>query len=331
MSSGGTLVLTRRDVTSLLGYDECIAAVENAFRLHAEGRSLPPGILGVPAPGGGFHIKAAGLDLGRLYFATKTNGNFSENPRRHGLPAIQGVIVLCDGSDGRPLALMDSIEVTVRRTAAATAVAARHLARPTSSVATVCGCGTQGRAQLRALVRILPLRLVFAFDADGDVASRYAQDMSAELGLEVRPVAHLSEAVNASDVCVACTPARQPYLRREHVRPGTFVAAVGADSADKQELAPDVLAAAVVVVDVLEQCATIGDLHHALAAGVLTRESVHAELAEIVIGGKPGRLTEDEITVFDSTGTALQDVAAAAVVYEKAVAAGVGVRVALGD
>ena len=120
-----TLVLTRRDVQELLGLDDCIAAVESAFRLHAEGRSLGPGVLGVPARDGGFHIKAAGLELGRRYFAAKTNANFPDNPRRHGLPAIQGGIVLCDADDGRPLAVMDSIEVTVRRTAAATAVAAK--------------------------------------------------------------------------------------------------------------------------------------------------------------------------------------------------------------
>jgi alanine dehydrogenase len=331
MTAGGTLVLTRRDVASLLGYDECIAAVENAFRLHAEGRSLPPGVLGLPARHGGFHIKAAGLDLDRLYVAAKINANFSGNPRRRGLPAIQGVILLCDGDDGRPLAVMDSIEVTLRRTAAATAVAARHLARADSAVATICGCGSQGRAQLRALARVVPLRLVFAFDQDPDTAGRYAADLSAELGLDVRAVAHHADAVWKSDVCVTCTPSREAYLRRDHLRPGTFVAAVGADNADKQELAPDVLASALVVVDILEQCATIGDLHHALVAGAVTRASVHAELAEIVGGRKVGRTTEDEITVFDSTGTALQDVAAAAVVYEKAVAAGLGIRVALGD
>ena len=123
-----TLILSRRDVQQLLGMDDCIAAVEGAFRLHAEGQSLSPGVLGVRAPEGGFHIKAAGLRLGQLYFAAKTNANFPDNPRQHGLPAIQGVIVLCDADNGCPLAVMDSMEVTARRTAAATAVAAKWLA-----------------------------------------------------------------------------------------------------------------------------------------------------------------------------------------------------------
>jgi alanine dehydrogenase len=325
-----TLVLSRSHVQQLLSFDDCILAVEAAFRGHAEGRSLAPGVLGVPAREGGFHIKAAGLDLGRLYFAAKTNSNFSENPRRHGLPAIQGVVVLCDAGDGRPLAVMDSIEITLRRTAAATAVAAKWLARPDSRTAVICGCGNQGRAQLRALSRVLPLRRVFAFDSDQRISSAFATELSAELGIEVAAVADHTDAVAKSDICVTCTPARSPFLLREHVQPGTFVAAVGADSPDKQELDPSLLAAGLVVVDILEQCASMGELHHALAAGAITREGVHAELADLVIGRRRGRQSVEEITIFDSTGTALEDVAAAAAVYERAVGAGVGLVVALG-
>jgi len=325
-----TLILTRTDVQALLGFDECIAAVESAFRLHAAGRSLSPGVLAVPARNGGFHIKAAGLELERLYFAAKANANFPDNPSRHGLPAIQGVVVLCDATDGRLLAVMDSIEVTICRTAAATAVAARLLARPDAETVTVCGCGHQGRAHLRALSRVLPLRRAYAYDKDAAAARSCAAELSAELGIDVTAVTDHADAVRASDVCVTCTPSRRPFLLREHVGPGTFVAAVGADSPDKQELDPALLAAGVVVPDVLEQCASIGELHHAIEAGAVTREGVHAELAEVVTGRKPGRRSPEEITIFDSTGTALEDVAAAAVVYEKAIAAGIGRKVALG-
>jgi len=225
---------------------------------------------------------------------------------------------------------MDSIEVTLRRTAAATAVAARHLARADSRTATICGCGIQARAQLQALRRVLPIAQVFAFDMDAAAARVFSEEAS-ELGLAVTPAESLPSALAASDVCVTCTPSRRALLFPEHVRPGTFVAAVGADSADKQELDPRLLAAAVVVADVLEQCAVIGDLHHALAAGTMSRADVHAELADVIVGRKAGRRTAAEVTVFDSTGTALQDVAAAAIVYEKAVAAGVGLCVALGE
>jgi alanine dehydrogenase len=327
---GDTLVLARREVQELLGFDECIEAVEAAFRLHVEGRSLAPGVLSVPAREGKFHVKAAGLDRGRLYFAAKVNGNFPGNPERRGLPAIQGVIVLCDADDGRPLAVMDSMEVTLRRTAAATAVAARWLARKDAETVAVLGCGVQGRAHLQALARVLPLRAAFAIDADAGRAEAFARELAAELGLDVTAVRDPAEALSRSAVCVTCTPSRRPVLSRSDVGPGTFVAAVGADSPDKQELHPDLMAAARVVADVVEQCAVMGDLHHALAAGALRREDV-LELGDVVTGRQPGRQSTDEITVFDSTGTAIEDVAAAALVYEKATAASGHLRVALGE
>ena len=319
-----TLLLRRSDVAALLDLRDCIAAVEEAFRQRGLGQMPPSALLGVPARGGGFHVKAALRPGGRSWFAAKVNGNFPGNPRRSGLPAIQGTIVLCDGDDGRPLAVMDSIEITLLRTGAATAVAARPLARPGSRVATICGCGNQGRVQLRALACVLPLEHVFAFDLEPARAAQFAEQMSSELGVRISPAADLAEAASCSDVCVTCTPSRAPLLRREHLKAGTFVAAVGADSPEKQELDPSILASSVLVVDVLDQCAEIGELHHALDAGLMNRNDVHAELAEVVAGSKAGRTSDEEIIIFDSTGTALQDVAAAAAVYENAVRAGKG-------
>ncbi|MEJ7809577.1 MAG: ornithine cyclodeaminase family protein [Gemmatimonadaceae bacterium] len=326
-----TLVLTRRDVSRLLGVADCIEAVERAFRLHAEGLTIPPAVLGTHVPGGGFHVKTAGLTAGDRVFAAKVNANFPSNPERHGLPTIQGVIVLFDADRGRPLAILDSIEITSLRTAAATAVAARYLARPDAATITICGCGEQGRSQLRAVAHVRPPAAVFAFDADAARADRYASDMSRELGVEVVATRDLGAATRRSDICVTCTPSRRWLLGRGDVGPGTFVAAVGADSPDKQEIEPALLAEYVVVADVLDQCATIGDLHHALDAKLMRREDVRAELAEVVADRKPGRLSDDEVIVFDSTGTALQDVAAAAFVYERALAAGAGVPIELSD
>jgi len=324
--TAGTLLLTRGDVSELLDMDACIAAVEEAFRLEGEGRSPRAGVLGFPMASGGFHIKAAALELGRPYFAAKVNGNFAGNRERFGLPAIQGVVVLCDAESGSLLALIDSMEITSLRTAAATAVAAKSLARRDSRVAAICGCGRQGRAQLAALGRVLPLRKAFAYDADLGIAESFAREMGPLLGIEVVAVPGPAAALASCDVCVTCTPSRHPFLRREDVPAGVFVAAVGADAPEKQELDPELVASSRLVVDVLEQCATIGELHHAIDAGRLTRPDVYAELSEIVAGYKPGRQTSEEIVVFDSTGTALEDVAAAAAVYENATAAGRGLR-----
>ncbi len=327
----GTLVRTRRVVAALLTMDDCIAAVEEAFGHHAGGRTLGPGVLGVPATDGGFHIKAAGLRLERTWFAVKCNGNFFHNATRFGMPNIQGLILLCDGDNGYPLAVIDSIEITILRTGAATAVAARRLARADARTATVCGCGNQGRAQLRALARVLALETVHAFDLDAARAQRYAAEMSAELGLRVEPVRDLSAAVRASDVCVTCTPSKSALLLREDVRPGTFIAGVGADAETKQELDPRLFSGSTVVVDSLDQCAAFGDLHHALESGLIAREGVHADLADIVAGRRPGRTSSREITLFDSTGVALEDVAAAMMVYRRALERGAGLRLDFGS
>jgi len=325
-----TLVLSRHDVRRLISMDECIDAVEDAFREHALGRSISPGVLGAHVPGGGFHVKTAGLATDRQsVFVAKVNANFPGNPSRFGLPTIQGVIVVYDAINGRPLAILDSIEITSVRTAAASAVAARHLAREDAATVTVCGCGEQGRSQLRALTRVRLIRQVLAFDTDFAKAERYADELSAELDVDSSPVHELGAETRHSDIWVTCTTSRGWFVGRDHVAPGSLVLAVGADNDDKQEIEPALLAGGTVVADVLDQCAAIGDLHHALELGVMRREDVHAELADVVSGRRPGRQRDDEIIVFDSTGTALQDVAAAQLVYQRAVATGVGMYVDL--
>lgn len=319
MRSDGTLLLTRANVAGLLGIEECIAAVEHAFRSFGEGKTRPPGILGVHGADGGFHIKAGIMDLERSYFVAKANANFPSNGE-HDLPTIQGVILVCDATNGKLLALMDSIEVTIIRTGAATAVAAKYLAREDSKTALICGCGSQGRISLEAILKVRKLEKVFAYDIDQARAQRFADQLSGEFEIEMTPVRDVAIAARGSHICVTCTPAREYFLRREHVSPGTFIAAVGSDSEEKQELEPALLAECKIVADVLEQSATIGELHHALIDGCVSRSDVHAELGEIVAGRKPGRSNEDEIIVFDSTGMALQDVVSAAIVYERAVA-----------
>ena len=330
MLTTDTLLLTRKDVAGVLTLSDCIQAVEQAFRLQGEGRAPAPGVLGVHAQGGGFHIKAGILPRSRNYFAAKANANFPGNPAR-GLPTIQGVILLFDADDGHVLAVMDSMEITTLRTGAATAVGANYLARKDSRVATICGCGNQGRVQLRAIRHACPLEKVFAWDIQKEAAERFALAMAAELGISITPVPDLPAALRQSDLCVTCTPAKKFFIHEKDVPPGMFIVAVGADNEDKQELDPALLMPKnKVVADVLAQCAAIGDLHHALVAGTATIAGVYAELGEIVCGKKPGRTSAEEITIFDSTGMALQDVASAAVVYEKAVSAGKGMRLDFG-
>jgi alanine dehydrogenase len=330
MKPAGALLLKRSEIASLLGVEECISAVEYAFRLYAEGRTTPPGVLAIHASDGGFHIKAGLLELGRPYFVAKVNANFPQNTKRFGLPLIQGVIVLCDAENGYPLALLDSMEITIIRTGAATGLAAKYLARRDAKVATICGCGNQGRITLKALAAVRRLTRAYAFDIDEASARRFADELSTETGIEVSAVSDLAQAIKGSDICVTCTPSKRYFLNHEFISPGTFIAAVGADNPEKQEIDPALLVSNKIIVDSLEQCATIGELHHALEQGLVTKADVHAELGEVIAGKKAGRTSDEEIIIFDSTGTALQDVAAAAIVYERAVSVGMGLVMDLG-
>ena len=319
------LVLSRQDVAALLDMGECIQAVADAFARAAAGDlPAPPGILGAHVEGGGFHVKTAALGSAPGYFAAKVNANFPNNRARYGLPTIQGVIALFDCVSGRPLALLDSIEITILRTAAASAVAAQHLAIRSADVVTIYGCGEQGRSHLLALSHVRDVRRAFALDSDPQRAIAFASELRSALGIEVVPNEDPARAVAQSQICVTCTPAREPIFPEALLQPGLFLAAVGADNPEKQELEPAVLGRSKVVVDLVNQAATIGELHHAIEAGVMTTADVYAELGQIVCGAKPGRVSDEEIFVFDSTGTALQDVAAAGLVFERAQRTGRG-------
>jgi alanine dehydrogenase len=324
------LILTRRDIAALMIPADYPAAAETAFRALAGGQAHAPFPMHVRGQGGAFHVKGASLDGDRPVVAIKLNGNFPENRAKHALPTIQGAILLADATNGSLLAVMDSIEITLRRTAAASALAARHLARPASSRLAVCGCGEQGRVQLEAMAALFRLKAITAWDRDFERARAFAALMQERGRFNVCPVAELEAATMNADIVVTSTTARSAFLTPAHVREGVFVAAVGADNPNKSEIAPDLMARSKIVVDVREQCLAMGDLHHAVQAGAVAPDDVHADLGEILTGRKTGRTAPGEIFVFDSIGTAAQDVAAAARVYARAAERGVGLRVGLG-
>jgi alanine dehydrogenase len=325
------LILTRRQIAGLLKFDEYVTVVGHAFRAHAEGCSMPPALMHVSAPDGEFHIKAGGLLTPEPYFALKSNGGFFHNRERYGMPNIQGMVILANAANGLPLAVMDSMEITIQRTGAATAIAARYLARRDSSVVTMCGLGNQGRIQLRAVCHTLPIRKAFAFGLSLAESRAFAAAMGAELNIAIEPTTDLRAALRQSDVCVTCTPARKALIDATDVPPGMFIAAIGADSPDKQELDAHLLPLASVYGDLLDQCAEVGEFHHALEQGLLKREDFRGELGALIVGTAHGRTNADEITIYDSTGTALQDVAAAVAVYRKAKTLGIGTEIDLAD
>jgi alanine dehydrogenase len=323
-------ILTRSDIERVLDYPSCIEAVEDAFRIRGRGENSPSAVLGVHARDGGFHVKAAALRIGgRDLFAAKINANFPANPSKHALPTIQGMLGLFDAHRGVPLALMDSMSVTTIRTASATAVAARHLALPGATSLAVIGCGMQALPHVSAIHAVRPLASVVAYDIDAGARHALATSVRKNYGILTTATGSVESAVREADIVVTCTPAKSPILDEAMLRPGTFVGAVGADNEHKSEIAPSLMASAVVIVDDLEQCATIGDLHHAIAARLMARDGVRASLGDVVVDASKGRRSPDEVIIFDSTGVAIEDVAAAAVAWQRAESQGIGSEIAL--
>ena len=324
----GTLIIGGADVRKVFSMGDCLAAVEQAFMLLGSGRASRPAVSSVRAAEGGFHIKSALVPVGEAeYFVSKTNANFPANASKHGLPTIQGTIVVHSAGNGVPLAVIDSIEITAMRTAAATAVAARSLARNDAATLAIVGCGIQGFQHVRALSLVRNLRSVSLYDRDETAAHTMSKRLASDFEFPVHVSSSIGEAVNAADLIVTCTTSTEFLLHAADVRDGTFVAGVGVDAEHKRELSPELLQQSRVVADVLEQCAAFGDLHHAIERGVMTTADVHGELGSIVVGEKPGRSSPQETFVFDSTGMALQDATTAVMVLDRARANGLGIEV----
>jgi len=319
-----TLILSGAEIARLLRPADCREAVEHAFLRLGQGLAPPPRSIGFEAPDGSFHVKAARFDEQALRFVAKINGNFPGNPAANGLPTIQGVVVLSDASDGRVLAVMDSAALTAVRTAAATAVAIRHLAPRCARIATIVGCGAQGAAHVDALLELCLFHEIRLVDADPARARALASRVDAPATL--RASDDRAAAVRDAHVVVTCTTGAAYVLFDGDIEAGTLIAGVGADHPLKRELHPSLMRRARVVVDDLGQCASGGDLHHAIVAGVMSTSDVRADLGTVVAGGRAGREHDDEIVVFDSTGIAIEDAAAASLVYELAVQEGAGER-----
>ena len=313
-----TLLFDKSTVASLLCIEETIDIVEEAFRLHAGNQTLKLDLMHIDTEQGEFHVKGGGIIKGRTYFGLKSNGGFFQNRAKYDLPNIQGLILLANGDNGTPLAIFESSEITIQRTGALTAVAAKYLARPDAKSALICGCGIQGRIQLAAIMQVMGLEQVWAYDQNPEAAANLVSQAQPLYDAHIQAASDLSQAVGEAEIIITCTPSRKYYITKRDVRPGTFIAAVGADSPEKQEIEPALIAASRVVADIIPQCVAVGDIHHAIEQGLMSRADIHADIGQVISGQKPGRQSREEIVVFDATGSALQDAACAAYVYEKA-------------
>ena len=300
------VVLREPQIRSLLDPASCIAAVEQAFTAYATGRAELPGVihLDVPEHRGEIHIKAGHLHGGNWYACKFASGFAGRN---------DGVVLTFDARTGAPAGILfDGGYLTDLRTAAAGAVAARYLAPQVVNTLAILGTGIQSRLQPKLLSLVRPFASVRVWGRRKEAAETVAKEIDATVANTVEA------AVDGADVIVTVTASRTPFVRAEWIKPGALVIAVGSDGPDKQELDVSVLARADrVVADSLPQCVRLGEIHHALDAGVLTAGAV-TELGQITAGHAPGRRTSTETIVCDLTGVGVQDVAAATLVMQRA-------------
>lgn len=315
-SAQKTLLFNRSSFEALLTMEDYIEAVANAHRLHAEEKVIATNLIHADAPNGEYHIKTGGLLGERAYYGLKANGGFFNNQRNHGLPNILGIIYLSDAATAYPLAVFESSLISKMRTAAATAVAARYL-KPTGAIRLgVIGYGNQAEAQIEALRCVCSIHEVRIAGRDAEKLASFVEKMKEQTGLIITAESMQATCEN-SNVLVTCTPSTDYFVKKEWIQKGTFIAAIGADSPGKNELEPSLVAAAKVVADIQSQVVKVGESQHAIQQGLMDENAIYGELGSLITGALKGRTTEDEIFIYDSTGTAIQDVAAAAYVYEK--------------
>jgi ornithine cyclodeaminase len=314
-------ILTEAELRACVKLDgEALACVEDAFSALATKDVVMPPILrlDIAAHNGEVDVKTAyvpGLDG----FAIKISPGFFDNPRL-GLPSVNGLMVLFSARTGLVEAvLFDNGYLTDLRTAAAGAVAAKWLARPEARTAAILGAGVQARLQLEALSLVRDLESASIWARDGGKAAACARDLSARLGIPVAACADAEAAVRGAHIVVTTTPSPVPLVQADWLGPGQHVTAMGSDAEHKNELEPQALAKADrYVCDRLSQCARLGELHHAIQAGLIAAEAGFPELGQVIAGQAPGRTSEAEITVCDLTGTGVQDTAIATLAFARA-------------
>lgn len=319
MTMTGTILLNQSEVLAAIDMREALAAIEEIFRLHGRRQVQMPSKVYLDLPGG--DVRAMPAYAAPLGFASIKNINM--HPGNRDMPSIIGTLTLFDPPTGAPLAIMDATAITRLRTGAAAGVATRLLARADAAVLSLIGAGNQAMTQIEAVLTVRPrIHRIVVYDLDADRANRLARIAADRFKVVVQVASSAEEAVKAADVLTTITPARAPMVAAEWVKPGTHINAIGADAAGKQELASQLTVAARVVVDEMEQATHSGEVNVPLAQGVLAASDIYAELGHVAAGAKPGRQNTTDITIFDSTGLALQDLACAAHVYRKVTASG---------
>ncbi|MFB5198484.1 cyclodeaminase [Neobacillus sp. KR4-4] len=314
------LIFTEKELKQYVQINqEAIKVVEDAFTKLSSNEVIMPPIMRVDIEdqNGEVDVKSAYIKDKEM-FAIKISSGFFNNYQL-GLPSGNGMMILISTQSGVPEAiLLDNGYLTEVRTAAAGAVAAKYLSKESIETVGVIGAGSQARFQLRSLSLVRNVSKVLVYARSAERAQAFAAEMAAELGVEITAVLSAETVVKNSDTVITTTPTKEPLIKADWLHPGLHITAMGSDAEHKQELEAEVLAKAdLLVCDTKAQCARLGELHHALARGVLTENSQIIELGEITSLQVEGRTSDEQITVCDLTGTGVQDTAIALFAYQE--------------
>ncbi len=325
-----TLVLPEEDVKKVLSLEEVIDAVESAFGMRGLGHAqMPPKqYLFMKKFNGDLRTMPAYLEENDTV-AVKVVNSHPENPKKHGLPTVMATIILVDPRTGAPEAIMGGTWVTALRTGAAGAIAAKYLANAKPKTVGIVGAGTQARTQLMGLELVFEtIDEVRVWDRAEKASVKYAEEMGIKYNQgSIFSVKNIAKAVQGADIIVTATPSRKPLVSTEWVDDGTHINCIGADAPGKQELDPAILIKSKIVVDDWSQSCHGGEINVPLAEGIITKEDIWGDICEIVAGLKRGRTSPEEVTVFTSTGLAIQDAATAKIAYQKALKQKIGEQI----
>ncbi len=323
-----TLILGRTEMMGLLTPAEYVACVEQAYRMHGDGRFYmePKGHIVLDRYPGEWEAMPSYIEEPEAA-ACKWVSIRENNRERFNLPTVFSILIYTHPETGFPLAICDGSYHTVMRTGAAGAVSAKFLARKDSKVLAIVGAGHMAEGTLATCAEVFDWQAVRVWSRSRQTLDGFLAAQQPKFpDLEISGSTELEEVVPGADVVVTVTPARAPIVRDEWIAPGTHIAAVGADKEGDQELEPAILQRARIFVDDIRQCRTDGEINVPLAQGLLKEEDIAGEIGKVINGTLPGRTSDSDVTVFDSTGIALQDSATVPLEYERAVAAGVGIE-----
>ncbi|WP_064712824.1 ornithine cyclodeaminase family protein [Rhizobium bangladeshense] len=321
-----TLLLNKEDVGSLIRMREVIGAVEDAYKAFNSDQVVQPDYIGIhlPSPRGEMDFKLGYNKASEVISMKASSGGFVDNPTAHGVPSGMGTILLFDARSCALTCVMDGSLITGLRTGAAGAVSVKALARQNARTVASIGTGNQARMQIRAISEIMTIEKIHAWDSHPDTLARYKEDIESEFGISVVTANSKREAVEHADILVTTTRGKGSLVEADWIKAGTHIVAIGTDQRGKQELDPEIFRNAKVVVDSMAQCAEKGETWHPLNRNIIAKDDIHGEIGEILLGRKPGREDDDEVTIFDSTGMAIQDNVTASRIYRNAIDKGVG-------